>query len=180
MDNLSQYREVKEHFVKRQIWNIINRTLFRMLPTKYLSRPRIWLLRLFGADIDYSSLIYPSVLVFAPWNIKIGAYSCIAPHTELYCKAGRITIGANTVISQGSYICCASHDINSRRHSLIGKDIVIGDRVWIAADAFVGMGVTLHDGAVVGARAAVFKDVAPWTVVGGNPARQISKRQFRD
>lgn len=180
MKNMSEYHEVKEHFVKRQIWNIINRIVFRLLPTKYLNRPRIWLLRLFGADIPYTALIYSSCLVYAPWNLIIGPYTCIAPRTELYCKAGRITIGSNTVISQGSYICCASHDINSRRHSLIGKDIVIGDRVWIAADAFVGMGVTLHDGAVVGARAAVFKDVEPWTVVGGNPARPISKRQFRD
>ena len=58
--------------------------------------------------------------------------------------------------------------------------ITIGDRAWVAADAFVGMGVTIGEGAVVGARAAVFKDVEPWTVVGGNPAKFIKKRVMKD
>jgi putative colanic acid biosynthesis acetyltransferase WcaF len=52
--------------------------------------------------------------------------------------------------------------------------------VWVASDAFIGMGVTLGQGAVVGARAAVFKNVEPWTVVGGNPARLIKKREIKD
>ena len=57
-----------------------------------------------------------------------------------------------------------------------GKQIVIGDDAWIAAGAFIGPGVTIGAGAVVGARAVVMKDVPPWTVVAGNPAKFISKR----
>ena len=53
---------------------------------------------------------------------------------------------------------------------------MIADRAWVAAEAFIGPGVTVGKGAVVGARAAVFKDVEPWTVVGGNPARVLKKR----
>ena len=57
---------------------------------------------------------------------------------------------------------------------------MIEDQVWVSAKAFVGMGVTIGQGAVVGATASVYKDVEPWTVVGGNPARFIKKRELRD
>ncbi|HNY79416.1 MAG TPA: hypothetical protein PLX34_15565 [Sedimentisphaerales bacterium] len=57
--------------------------------------------------------------------------------------------------------------------------VEIADQVWIAADAFIGPGVTVGQGAVVGARASVFKDVEPWTVVGGNPAKFIKKRELK-
>jgi putative colanic acid biosynthesis acetyltransferase WcaF len=60
------------------------------------------------------------------------------------------------------------------------KPIVVADKAWVAADAFIGMGVTIGEGAVVGARAAVFKDVEPWTVVGGNPAQFIKKRVIKE
>lgn len=59
---------------------------------------------------------------------------------------------------------------------MIKSPIVIADQVWVCADAFIGPGVTIGEGAVVGARACVFKDVEPWSVVGGNPARFIKKR----
>jgi len=52
------------------------------------------------------------------------------------------------------------------------------DKSWVAADAFVGMGVTIGEGAVVGARACVFKDVEAWSVVGGNPAKFIKRREI--
>ena len=79
-------------------------------------------------------------------------------------------------MSQGAYLCGASHDINSLNKPLITAPIKIERFSWICADAFVGMGVTIGEGAVVGARAAVFKDVEPWTVVGGNPAKFIKMR----
>ena len=61
---------------------------------------------------------------------------------------------------------------------LITAPIVIEDQAWIGAKAFVGMGVTIGQGAVVGATASVYKDVAPWTVVGGNPAKFIKERKI--
>ena len=53
-------------------------------------------------------------------------------------------------------------------------------KVWVAAEAFIGMGVIIGEGAVVGARACVFKNVEPWTVVGGNPAKFIKKRIIKE
>ena len=85
----------------------------------------------------------------------------------------------NATVSQRTYLCTASHDIRSPRHEQTEKPIIIEDRAWVAAEAFIGPGVTIGEGAVVGARAAVFKDVEAWTVVGGNPAREIGKRVMR-
>jgi len=58
---------------------------------------------------------------------------------------------------------------------LVTAPIAVGERAWVAADVFIGPGVTIGQGAVVGARASVFRNVEPWTVVGGNPARIIKK-----
>lgn len=91
-----------------------------------------------------------------------------------------IHIGANTTVSQGAFLCTASHDITNSLNLLITAPIVIEDQAWVAADAFVGMGVTIGQGAVVGARAAVFKNVEPWTVVGGNPAKFIKRRIVKE
>ena len=67
-----------------------------------------------------------------------------------------------------------------KKHAYAKKPLILCDRSWVAADAFVGMGVTIGEGAVVGARSAVFKDVEPWTVVGGNPAKFIKKRIIKN
>lgn len=165
--------------MKRILWTIINLTLFRLLPGTHLRYVRNSLLRLFGAKIPMRSLVYSSCRIWGPWNLEVGRNSCIGPNTQLYNRA-KIIIGDNAVVSQGSYLCTASHDITDPRHSVVMRDIVIGDRAWVAADAFVGMGVTIGEGAVVGARAAVFKDVEPWTVVGGNPAKFIKKRIMKE
>lgn len=175
--NLSDYKEEKPHRIKRITWCIVNATIFRCLPTPYLKYFRHGLLRLFGAKINRDALIYPSCKIYAPWNLIAGR-ACIGPNTELYNKAP-ITIGDDSVISQGAYLCSSSHDISSLMLPLVSHKITIGDNVWVAADAFVGMGVTIGEGAVVGARAAVFRDVEPWTVVGGNPARMIKKRTLK-
>ena len=172
--NLSNYSEPKPHYKKRIVWHIVNLTLFKIFPGSLFKWWRNMILRLFGAEIDKDALIYSSCKIYAPWNLKIGR-ACIGPNTQLYNKAP-ITIGNDCVVSQGSYLCTASHDISSTMLPLIIKPIVLENYVWVAADAFIGMGVTIGEGAVVGARSAVFKDVESWSVVGGNPAKLIKKR----
>lgn len=173
------YTEPKPHHLKRVCWYIVNHTLFRWLVGTPLRYERNLLLRLFGARIPLKSLIYPSCDIWAPWNLEVGEYSCVGPNTQLYNKAP-IVIGDNVVVSQGAYLCTASHDITDPHHALITASITVCDWAWVAADAFVGMGVTIGEGAVVGARGCVFKDVEPWTVVGGNPAKMISKRVMKE
>lgn len=178
MEELSKYKEIKPHKWKRIIWFMINATLFRCLPGMPLRYVRNALLKMFGAKIPWRTPIYSSVKIYQPWNLVVGKYSCIGPDVIIYNK-DKVYIGNSVVISQRANLCTASHDISDPQMALIIKPIIIEDRVWIASDTFVGMGITIGEGAVVGARACVFKDVAPWTVVGGNPAQFIKNRKIK-
>lgn len=171
---------MKPHRMKQLLWRIVNATLFRCFPGAKLYPVRNQILRLFGAKISHSLVIvYPSCKIWAPWNLELGSSTCIGPNTEIYNKA-TVKIGENCVISQGTILCTASHDISHPQLALVTEPVIIHDQVWVASNAFVGMGVTIGEGAVVGARAAVFKNVEPWTVVGGNPAKFIKKRIIKE
>lgn len=172
--DLSNYTEPKPHRFKRICWAIINSTIYRWAGGRIGWPVRKCLLRLFGAKVDSKAYIYSRCRIFAPWQLEVGR-ACIGPGTEIYNKAN-VSIGNDTVISQGAFLCTASHDISSIMLPLVSKPIVLGNYVWVAANAFIGPGVTLADGVVVGATSSVYKNVEAWTVVGGNPAREINKR----
>ena len=179
--DLSKYHNAlsRKHQLIRLVWNVVWTLFARPLPRSMGSGWKRMLLRLFGAKIHPKAVIYSSAKVYYPANLEMGAYSCLASYVDCY-SVDKIIIGAHTIISQGAYLCTASHDITNRLHPLITAPIVIEEQAWVGADAFVGMGVTIGEGAVVGARACVFKDVEPWTVVGGNPAKFIKKRVIKD
>jgi len=109
----------------------------------------------------------------------MGDHSCLAPYVDCYCVA-LVTIGAHSTVSQYSYLCTASHNFADPSMPLTTTAITIEDQAWICADVFVGSGVTVRQGAVVGARASVFRDVEAWTIVGGNPAKYIKQRLLRE
>ena len=165
--------------IKRLLWTICWGVLARPFPRNSFMPWKRTLLRLFGAKMADTASVYSSATVFMPWNLYMKEYACIGPEVDCY-NAAPITIGNHATISQRTYLCTASHDISLASHPQTEKPITIGDRAWVAAEAFIGPGVTIGEGAVVGARAAVFKDVEPWTVVGGNPARIIKKRTLKD
>ncbi len=174
--DLSQFRSELSlaNRLGRGLWGVVWLFLFR--PTL---RPfhawRCFLLRLFGAKLGRGVRVYASARIWAPWNLTMGDFSVLGDYVDCY-NVAPIEIGAHSVISQYSFLCAATHDPDQPAFPLIAKPIRIGARAWVAADAFVGPGVTVGEGAIVGARASVFKDVAPWIVVGGNPARKIRDR----
>ena len=161
--------------LRRLLWNITCFFFFRPFAGPLLWRWRNLVLRVFGAKIGEGCRISSSTIIWAPWNLELGKYVCLGPKSQIY-TANKIVVGDKVTISQGAYLCGASHDIAYLNKPLITSPIKIDSFAWVCADAFVGMGVTIGEGAVVGARAAVFKDVEPWTVVGGNPAKFIKKR----
>lgn len=169
--NLGDYTELKECRWKRIVWFFFNRLIYPLLGNKNRAR----LLRIFGAKIGRRCRLYRSVRYYAPWLLEFGDFVCIGPRVDIYSKA-KVIVGNQVVISQDSYICSASHDISSPFMQLVTKPIIIGSNVWIAAKSTILPGVTIGDGVVVGACAVVTKNVQPWTVVGGNPARFIKKR----
>ena len=134
------------------------------------------LLRMFGAKIGRSCRLTSSMEVWVPSRLRMGSFVWIDRNVYLY-NVDRITIGDNAIISDGAYICTASHDISRRDFPLVTAPVTIGAGAWVAAHACVMPGVTIGEGAVVAAGAVVTKDVPPWTVVGGNPAKFIKERK---
>lgn len=110
-----------------------------------------------------------------PWQLTLGERCLVDDDVTLY-NLGEITIGDDTVISQHAHLCAGTHDYTDPAFPLQRESIHIGRRVWIAADAYLGPGIEIGDGAVVGARAVVTHNVDPWTVVAGNPAHAIKDR----
>ncbi|MGN8991838.1 MULTISPECIES: putative colanic acid biosynthesis acetyltransferase [Bacteroides] len=165
--------------IKRMLWEVCWTLLARPFPKSTLMPWKRFLLRMFGAKIASTVNVYASAKIFMPWNLEMKDYACIASGVDCY-NAAPITIGVNATVSQRAYLCTASHNISSSRHEQIEKPIIIEDRVWVAAEAFIAPGIIIGEGAVVGARAAVFKDVEPWMVVGGNPAMYIKTRKIAD
>lgn len=177
--NLVDYHEEKPRLLMRLFWRLINVTFFRLLIVGLkLHWVRNTILRFFGTKITNKALVYHNSEIYAPWNLEVGNNSTIGPRVQIYSK-DKIIIGSNVVISQGSFLCAATHDISEPLMPLVTKPIRVKDCAWIAAEAFIGPGVTIGEGAVVGARAVVFKDVEPWHVVGGNPARVLKIREMR-
>lgn len=172
--NLAGYYEEKPNRRRRILWYIINHTIYRIGNWNW----RVRLLRWFGADIGGYYAIYRSIEVYDPANLKTGYRTLIGPRVDVYNKA-QVTLGDNVTISQDAYLCTATHDITSSTMELVTKPIVVKDGAWVAARAIVLPGVTIGEGAVVGAGAVVAKDVPPWTVVVGNPARVVGKRVLR-
>lgn len=156
------------------IWQIVQATLFACSPQPLYGWRR-FLLRCFGARIGRSVLIRPTARITYPWKVTIGDRSWIGDHAELY-SLGDIRIGADSVISQRSYLCAATHDHRKPDFAMIAKPITIGDQVWIATDVFVAPGVTIADGAVVGARSSVFKNVGTCEIAFGSPAVTTGRR----
>lgn len=150
------------------LWQIVQVTFFGCSPQPFYAWRRA-ILRLFGAKIGRGVLVRPSVRITYPWNIEIGDYAWIGDHAELY-SLDRITIGDNSVVSQNSYLCTASHDMEDLAFSYKTAPIIVGSQVWIASDVFVAPGVTIGRGAVVGARSTVLRDVPPAMVAFGWPA----------
>jgi putative colanic acid biosynthesis acetyltransferase WcaF len=160
----------------RAIWQLVWLMMYRPSPRIF----HFWrrgLLRLFGARIGDGVHPYPSSKVWAPWNLEMQDRSTLADYVDCYC-VDKICIGRDVTVSQYSYLCTASHDYSTEAMTLVTAPIVIGDRVWVTADCFIGPGVMIGKGAVVTARSSVFSDIDEWTVVSGNPAQKTKTRRW--
>ena len=177
--NLSNYQNklTKWHQLKRLLWSLVWILFARSFPRSTAMFWKIFLLRLFGAEIHKTANVYASVKVYAPWNLEMHAYSCLAPEVDCY-NVDKIIIGAHSTVSQKSYLCTASHDVTKSHNPLITAPIIIEDQVWIGAGVFIGMGVLVGQGAVVGATSSIYKNINTWEIVGGNPAKFIKKREI--
>jgi putative colanic acid biosynthesis acetyltransferase WcaF len=160
----------------RVLWGVCWLVFFRLSPSPFHFWRR-FLLRLFGAELGSRCYIYPSVKIWLPSNLSIGDDTSVADGVYCY-NVAPISIGSRSTVSYETFLCTASHDYSKRHMPLVKAPIVIADDVWVCAQAFVGPGVVVGKGAVCGARAVVTREVAPSTVVAGNPAVLIRQRRI--
>jgi putative colanic acid biosynthesis acetyltransferase WcaF len=155
------------------MWAVAHVVLFRPSPRLFYGW-RNMVLRVFGATIGSRVQIYPSAKIKFPWMLTIEDRVVVSWDVDIY-NLGQITIGSDTVISQHVHLCGGTHDYLSPQFTLLRTGLTVGRNVWIAADAFIGPGITVSDNSIVAARAVVVSNVEQGTLVAGNPARVLKK-----
>lgn len=164
--------------IARMVWYFVQATFFRLsLHNAY--GWRALLLRMFGAKLGRHVRIRRTVRIEIPWHLRIGDGTVVGDFAILY-SLGRITLGRNVTISQYAHVCAGTHDLTTREFTLICTPITLGDDVWVAADAFVGPGVTIGERTVLGARSNAFGDLPAGVIAVGSPAKAIKPRVLRD
>lgn len=151
--------------------------LFRFSPRSFFGWRR-FLLRLFGAHVGMDAHVYPSARIYLPWKLTLGNESSIGEWALIY-NLGHITVGDKSTVSHRAHLCAGTHDYTNPSLPLLRQPIKIESQAWICADAFVGPGIRIGEGAVVAAASVVVRDVPSWQVVAGNPARVIKQRVLK-
>ncbi|HYQ73038.1 MAG TPA: putative colanic acid biosynthesis acetyltransferase [Gammaproteobacteria bacterium] len=159
----------------RALWGIIYVTMFRLSP-RPLHTWRALLLRLFGAKLGPGCHIYPKAEIWAPWNLYCEDCATIADGAVVY-NPSKLYLGSHSIISQQAYLCGATHDYNDPEFPMIHDEIRIEGYAWVCARATVQMGITVGEGAVLGLGAIATRNLDPWGIYAGIPARKVRERQ---
>ena len=159
----------------RVMWKVVWLLLFLPSPPPAHSW-RCWLLRRFGAQVGSPCYVYNSVEIWAPWHLRMADHSTLGRRVICYSMAP-VSLGERVVVSQGVHLCTGSHDYESERFQLFAMPITIGADAWVCAEAFVGPGISIAPGAVIGARSVVTRDQPAWMVCAGNPCRPLKVRK---
>jgi putative colanic acid biosynthesis acetyltransferase WcaF len=158
----------------RMAWNLVHALLYRTSPRPFHAW-RAFLLRCFGAKMGPNCHFYPRSKVWAPWNLDCADQVTAADDAEIYNPAP-MHFGSHAIVSQGAYVCGATHDYNVAAFPLLAYEMWFGAWSWVCAKAIVGPGVSLGEGAVLGLGAVATRSLEPWTVHAGSPAKQVKER----
>ncbi len=152
-------------------WLFIN--LYPLIPSRHLRKQ---LLRLRGAKIDKTASMFAKIEIRKPSGLVIKSGVSIGPKVLLDARCG-LEIGNNVVIAYEAIIWSLHHDMNSIDFHGIGSKTVIDDYAWICSRSIILPGVHIGYGAVVVSGAVVTKDVEPFAIVAGIPAKKIGERK---
>lgn len=152
-----------------------------LLPNDFFSNKiRFYVYRLNGINLAKNALIYRNVLILG--NVSIGKNSSISNNTCVSGAVAGVLIGNDVMIAPGCCINAFDHGTKLDAGPMIEQanneaPVVIENDVWIAANCTITKGVTIGTGAIVAANSVVTKDVAPYSIVGGVPAKLIGMRK---
>lgn len=161
--------------MRRMIWSVCWAIFYRLSP-RPLFAWRALLLRIFGARLGPTCKFYPSSRVWAPWNLTCADLVAVGDGAEIYNPAP-MQLGSHAIISQGAYLCGATHDFDDPAFPLLAYTMQIGAYAWICARACVAPGVNVADGAVLGLASVATRDLEPWAVYAGSPAVKVKDRK---
>lgn len=154
----------------------ITNVFISYFPSKHV---RQWFLSLAGMKMDGPVRFYPGFHIRVPKKIHIGANVSIGPRVLLDGRMG-LEIGNSAVIAYDAIIWTLNHDYNDIHFAGKGAPVKIGHHAWICSRAVILPGITIGEGAVVATGAVVTKDVPPYTIVGGIPAKVIGQREEKE
>lgn len=163
------------HRLARVAWSTCWLLFARWTPPQLQPLRRL-VLRAFGADIHPTAMVRSSVKIWWPGNLKMGVRASMGPGAICY-NVAPVTIEDFAIVSQRAHLCTGTHDIDDPDFPLRARPISIGRSAWVAAEAFVGPGVRIGQGAVLAARAVTFRSLDEWTVYGGNHAKPLRSRK---
>lgn len=161
--------------IGRLFWGVCWLLLYRTSPRPFHAW-RAMLLRAFGAKLGEKCHFYPGSKVWAPWNLRCEDRVTLADDAEVY-NPSPIFFGSHAIVSQGAYICGATHLYNEPSFKLISFEMRIGAYAWICARAMVSPGVNLGEGAILGLGSVATKDLEPFGIYGGAPAKKVKERR---
>jgi maltose O-acetyltransferase len=160
---------------RRDVWADLRLRLLAEVGRVPSHRVRNLWYRRSGMTLPETSSIHWRAEFYAPERIVVGEHVIIGDSAFLDGRSG-LSIGDNVNLGSHVSIYTREHDVNSPTFAETGAPVVIGDRAWVSSHSIVLPGVTIGEGAVVAAGAVVTKDVEPYTIVGGNPAKLIGRR----
>lgn len=160
--------------VRARVWRLVGQRLMRITFHNWYGLRR-YLLGLFGASVHPTARIRPSARISHPWSLSIGAHSSIGDWAILH-GPGPIRIGVRCTISQYAHLHAGAPNCLEPDEPVRTSAITVEDDAWIAADTFVGPGVTVGEGAILGTRSSAYSDLEPWSIYAGDPARRLRAR----
>ena len=160
---------------RRLVWNVCHALLYRTSP-RPMHAWRSFLLKCFGAKMGPDCHFYPASKVWAPWNLKCAGQVSVGDGAEIYNPAPML-FGSHAIVSQGAFVCGATHDYDDPRFPLLAYAMEFGAYSWVCARACVSPGVNVGEGAVLGLGSVATRDLEPWGVYAGVPAVKVKERK---
>ncbi|MBR9921978.1 MAG: colanic acid biosynthesis acetyltransferase WcaF [Bacteroidetes bacterium] len=162
--------------IKRFLWYFVN-VVFFINPLNPSSQLKIWLLRMFGAQLGVGLVIKPGVNIKYPWRLSIGDHSWIGERVWIDNLAD-VKIGSHCCLSQGAMLLTGNHDYTSKGFDLMINPIILEEGVWIGAQAVVAPGVTCKSHSVLSIKAVATKDLDAYGIYQGSPATKNKNRKI--
>jgi putative colanic acid biosynthesis acetyltransferase WcaF len=162
--------------LKQVAWYFVNIVFFKNA-LNISSGSKVFLLKIFGAQIGQGVVIKPAVNIKYPWKLNIGNNSWIGEEVWID-NLSNVIIGSNVTLSQGALLLTGSHDHTKETFDFISLPVVLEDGVWIGAKAVVFGGVTCRSHSILGINSVAEQDLKAYVIYKGNPAVPVISRSI--